>query len=181
MTVTSTGVAVTFAVVIALGFLFFGPAILNPAGALQAASGDATASSTATLATTTSSTPSSLPTMQPIPQNEIPTQLSGRDEVLGTGTIAAAGDTVTVNYVGALPDGTVFDASANHGQPFAFKLGGGQVIKGWDVGVAGMKVGGTRLLIIPPSFGYGAQAMGSIPANSTLMFEVQLVDVQKPS
>jgi FKBP-type peptidyl-prolyl cis-trans isomerase len=176
MSITSTSIAVGLAVVVALGFLFFGPAILNPFGVLQAASSEAT---TTTPMPVSATTQSSLPTMQPIPQDQLPTQLSGRDEVVGTGATAEAGDTVTVNYVGALPDGTVFDASANHGQPFTFTLGAGQVIPGWDQGVAGMKEGGTRLLIIPPSLGYGSQSMGSIPPNSTLQFEVQLVSVKK--
>jgi peptidylprolyl isomerase len=100
------------------------------------------------------------------------------DTVVGTGTEAVVGKTVTVNYVGVLQNGTKFDASADHGQPFSFPLGAGKVIQGWDTGVAGMKVGGTRILVIPPALGYGANAMGPIPANSTLIFEVQLVDVK---
>lgn len=108
-------------------------------------------------------------------------QLQVTDEVVGTGTTAQAGDTVTVNYVGTLTDGTQFDASANHGnQGFTFKLGAGQVIPGWDQGIAGMKVGGKRKLVIPPSLAYGNQAIGNIiPANSTLVFEVELLNVQK--
>ena len=91
------------------------------------------------------------------------------DLTVGTGTVAAAGNTVSVTYVGALQDGTVFDASSEHGgQPFSFTLGAGQVISGWDIGVAGMKVGGERRLVISPSLGYGSQAVGPIPANSTL-------------
>jgi FKBP-type peptidyl-prolyl cis-trans isomerase len=79
-----------------------------------------------------------------------------------------------------LPDGKVFDASANHGTTgFTFQLGAGQVIKGWDLGVAGMKVGGKRQLIVPPSYGYGNQAVGGvIPANATLIFEVELLGVK---
>jgi FKBP-type peptidyl-prolyl cis-trans isomerase FkpA len=108
-------------------------------------------------------------------------QLQASDEVVGTGAVAEAGDSVTVNYVGALTNGTVFDASANHGSSgFTFTLGAGQVIKGWDVGVAGMKVGGKRKLVIPPDMAYGNQAIGNvIPANSTLVFEVELVKVSK--
>jgi FKBP-type peptidyl-prolyl cis-trans isomerase len=98
--------------------------------------------------------------------------------VVGTGAAAKAGDTVTVNYVGALPDGTVFDASAKHGQPFSFTLGAGQVIAGWDQGLVGMKVGGKRKLIIPPDMAYGAQGAGGvIPPNATLLFEVELVKI----
>ncbi|MBU2330279.1 FKBP-type peptidyl-prolyl cis-trans isomerase [Patescibacteria group bacterium] len=110
---------------------------------------------------------------------ELPTELTVADIVVGTGTEAKKGDTVSVNYVGALPDGTVFDASANHGGPFSFQLGGGQVIAGWDQGLVGMKVGGKRTLIIPPDMAYGARAVGDvIPANATLLFEVELVGVQ---
>ena len=110
-----------------------------------------------------------------------PTQLEMQDVVVGTGTAAVAGNTVTVNYTGKLTDGTVFDSSLNPGRtPFTFTLDANppQVIQGWDMGVAGMKVGGTRILLIPASLGYGAQANGPIPANSTLVFEVQLLSVK---
>ncbi len=109
----------------------------------------------------------------------LPTELTMTDTVVGTGAEAKAGQQVTVNYVGMLPDGTVFDASSKHGQAFTFALGAGQVIKGWDMGVAGMKVGGKRRLIIPPSYGYGAQGAGNIiPPNATLIFDVELVAVK---
>lgn len=115
--------------------------------------------------------------------NQIPeiTKLMSKDEVVGTGAVAAAGDSVTVNYVGALTDGTVFDASAKHGSDgFTFTLGAGQVIKGWDQGIVGMKVGGKRLLAIPAELAYGSQAVGNvIPANSALIFEVELLKVTK--
>lgn len=103
------------------------------------------------------------------------------DEVIGTGATATAGDSVTVQYVGSLTNGTVFDASKSHGdQGFTFKLGAGQVIKGWDVGVAGMKVGGKRKLTIPSDMAYGNQAVGGvIPANSTLIFEVELLKTSR--
>ena len=103
-----------------------------------------------------------------------------QDEVVGTGAEAKAGDSVTVNYVGALTNGTVFDASKNHGdQGFTFALGRGQVIKGWDLGVAGMKVGGKRRLLIPAALAYGAQSPGAgIPANSDLIFDVELLKVR---
>ncbi len=103
-------------------------------------------------------------------------QLIAQDEQVGTGPIATAGSTVTVNYVGKLQNGTVFDSTAGK-TPFTFVLGIGKVIPGWDQGVQGMKVGGRRLLIIPPQLGYGAQAVGPIPANSTLVFEVTLLNV----
>ena len=109
------------------------------------------------------------------------TQLEGQDEFVGTGATAAPGDTITVNYIGALPNGTVFDASANHGTTgFTFQLGAGQVIKGWDQGIVGMKEGGKRVLRIPAALAYGSQAIGDvIPANSDLIFEVELLKVQK--
>jgi peptidylprolyl isomerase len=99
----------------------------------------------------------------------------------GTGTTAANGDQVTVNYVGTLTDGTTFDSSIARNQPFTFTLGAGQVIKGWDLGVAGMKVGGERKLVIPPSLGYGSQGTpgGPIPPNATLNFTVDLLSVNK--
>jgi peptidylprolyl isomerase len=100
------------------------------------------------------------------------------DVTTGTGTVAQAGDTVTVNYIGTLKDGTEFDNSYKRGQPFSFTLGANQVIKGWDQGVAGMKVGGKRILVIPADLAYGNRAVGPIPANSTLVFAVQLLDVK---
>ncbi len=109
---------------------------------------------------------------------ELPTTLSMKDTVVGTGAEAKAGDVVTVHYVGALPNGQIFDASARHGQPFTFQLGAGSVIAGWDQGLVGMKEGGKRQLIIPPDMGYGAQGAGNvIPPNATLIFEVELVKV----
>ena len=107
------------------------------------------------------------------------------DQKVGTGTQAEAGHAVTVHYTGWLEDksapdekGKKFDSSHDRNQPFQFRLGAGEVIKGWDEGVVGMKVGGKRKLTIPPSLGYGSQATGSIPPNSTLIFEIQLVSVQ---
>ncbi len=98
------------------------------------------------------------------------------DLVLGEGDEAESGQTVTVNYTGTLENGEQFDTSYGRA-PFPFPLGGGRVIKGWDEGVAGMKVGGKRKLIIPPELGYGSRNMGPIPANSTLIFEVELLKV----
>jgi len=102
------------------------------------------------------------------------------DLTTGTGEVAASGDRVTVHYVGTLVDGKVFDSSRDRGEPFVFDLGTGQVIRGWDEGVAGMRVGGVRRLTISPDFGYGDRAVGPIPANSTLVFEVELLGVEKP-
>ena len=100
----------------------------------------------------------------------------------GSSTAAAAGDLVWVEYTGKLTDGTKFDSSADHPeQPFIFPLGKHQVIAGWDEGIAGMKVGQKRQLIIPPNLAYGDNAQGPIPANSTLIFDVQLLGLKKGS
>jgi FKBP-type peptidyl-prolyl cis-trans isomerase FkpA len=96
----------------------------------------------------------------------------------GTGAAARAGNAVSVHYTGWLTDGRKFDSSRDRGQPFGFQLGTGRVIKGWDEGVAGMKVGGVRKLIIPPALGYGSRGAGGvIPPEATLIFEVELVGV----
>ncbi len=107
--------------------------------------------------------------------------LQYQDLQVGTGATAKTGDSVTVNYTGWLTNGTKFDSSLDRNKPFSFTVGAGGVIAGWDEGVQGMKVGGTRLLVIPPSLGYGSQAYSSIPANSTLIFEVQLVGINQPT
>jgi len=101
------------------------------------------------------------------------------DEKVGTGAEAKPGQTAVVHYTGWLTDGKKFDSSKDRGQPFSFPLGGGRVIKGWDEGVQGMKVGGVRKLTIPPQLGYGASGAGGvIPPNATLVFEVELLDVK---
>lgn len=100
------------------------------------------------------------------------------DEVIGNGEVAVAGKTATVHYTGWLVNGTQFDSSLDRGQPFSFRLGVGQVIKGWDEGVQGMKVGGKRKLMIPANLGYGARGAGSIiPPHATLIFDVELLGV----
>jgi FKBP-type peptidyl-prolyl cis-trans isomerase len=106
------------------------------------------------------------------------TELKIEDLRVGTGAEAKSGNTVSVHYVGTLTDGKKFDASRDRGKSFSFKLGGGQVIKGWDQGVAGMKIGGLRKLTIPPHLGYGERGAGGvIPPNATLLFEVELLEV----
>jgi FKBP-type peptidyl-prolyl cis-trans isomerase len=117
-------------------------------------------------------------------QSQIMQNFKIQDVVVGTGAEAKSGDMVTVNYVGTLDDGTKFDSSYDRKQPFSFVIGAtgsGAVIQGWNLGVAGMKVGGKRTLVIPPELGYGAQANGPIPANATLHFTVELLAVSTSS
>jgi FKBP-type peptidyl-prolyl cis-trans isomerase FkpA len=165
---THTGIAVALALAVVI--MFFILPGLSPFGSDQTAS--VVTSDIQTEPTTT------------MPANTAPiNELMMKDEVVGTGAVAESGDTVTVKYVGRLTDGTVFDASANHPETasgFTFPLGAGQVIKGWDQGVAGMREGGKRVLLIPASLAYGDRAIGNIiPANSALIFEVELLKVQK--
>ena len=139
---------------------------------LQNESASATISDTAKPVATSSAKPM-----------ETVTELKIEDEVLGTGDPAVAGNNVSVNYTGTLMDGTVFDsntiASFGHVEPFTFTLGAGQVIEGWDKGVAGMKVGGKRKLTIPSSLAYGDSGVpGAIPGGATLVFEVELLKVE---
>lgn len=101
-----------------------------------------------------------------------------RDLTPGTGAVAVAGKQVSVFYTGWLADGTKFDSRVAGQPPFMFTLGAGAVIAGWDEGVAGMKVGGIRQLIVPASLGYGSPGMGSIPPNANLVFSVELLDVK---
>jgi FKBP-type peptidyl-prolyl cis-trans isomerase len=106
-------------------------------------------------------------------------KLEKTDIKVGDGAEAHENDTITVKYTGTLQDGTVFDSTDKHGgQPATFQLAKGQLIEGWVQGIPGMKVGGERKLVIPPDLGYGANAQGSIPANSTLIFDITLVDVK---
>jgi FKBP-type peptidyl-prolyl cis-trans isomerase len=127
------------------------------------------------------------------PNTKAPTKVTGDgvktdsglqywDIVVGTGKVAKEGDGVRVHYTGWLTNGKKFDSSVDAGRPFTFVLGNGEVIKGWDEGVAGMKVGGKRQLHIPPDLGYGESGTpdGTIPPNSTLIFEVQLLSIQEP-
>jgi peptidylprolyl isomerase len=106
--------------------------------------------------------------------------LSYTDIVKGTGAAPTSGKMVTVHYTGVLENGTKFDSSVDRGQPFSFRIGAGEVIPGWDEGVISMKVGGKRKLVIPPQLGYGANGAGGvIPPNATLIFDVELLDVEK--
>ena len=143
---------------------------------------------------TNSATPAPTPTPilqftktpQPVEQNStqsgtMVTMSDGlkiQDLKVGDGKEAKAGDTVTVNYLGTLENGTKFDSSYDRNQPFTTQIGVGTVIKGWDEGIPGMKIGGKRKLIIPAELGYGAQAAGTIPPNSVLVFEVELLGIK---
>jgi len=101
------------------------------------------------------------------------------DLVVGTGREASTGDLVTVHYTGWLTNGTKFDSSVDRRDPFSFPIGSGKVIRGWDEGVAGMKVGGKRKLTIPPQLGYGSRGAGGvIPPNATLVFDVELLEIR---
>ena len=111
------------------------------------------------------------------PTNKV-TELKIEDTKVGTGPAVQAGDTVVMHYNGTLLDGTKFDSSYDRKEPFTTQIGVGQVIEGWDEGVPGMKVGGKRKLTIPPQLAYGDKEVGTIPANSTLIFELELLGVE---
>lgn len=142
-----------------------------------------TPASTPTASTPTTPPPAAAPAPKAVaPQSPGTTadvtELKIEDTTVGTGTAAKTGDLVTVDYTGWLTNGTKFDSSIDAGKPFQFNLGAGEVISGWDQGVAGMKVGGVRKLTIPPALGYGAQgAGGAIPPNATLVFQVTLIKI----
>ncbi len=122
----------------------------------------------------------SAPAIAPAPPSDPNAKLQSTDIVVGKGAEAKTGDTVSVHYLGTLTDGKEFDGSRKRNSPFVFKLGEGRVIKGWDQGVVGMKVGGKRKLVIPPALGYGERGMPPvIPPGSTLNFEIELLEVKK--
>ncbi|MBW8060668.1 MAG: FKBP-type peptidyl-prolyl cis-trans isomerase [Solirubrobacterales bacterium] len=155
---------------------------LGAALAIAGCGGDDESTTTTTATSTESTTAEAEPTkpVVKVPEGAPPKKLEIKDLSRGTGAVAEAGDEVTVQYVGVdYKTGEEFDASWDRGEPFAFQLGGGQVIPGWDQGVEGMRVGGRRELIIPPDLAYGAA--GSPPAiapNATLVFVVDLLGVR---
>ncbi len=160
-----------------------GVALAPSSGATQGSITTAPAtSSTTTTSSATVPTPTSGPLSKepsvPVSKGALPTKLVTKDLITGTGATAKTGSTVTVNYVGALyKNGKVFDASWRRNQTFTTPLTTGAVIPGWVQGIQGMKVGGRRVLIIPPSLGYKSAAQPGIPANSTLVFVVDLLKV----
>jgi FKBP-type peptidyl-prolyl cis-trans isomerase len=109
---------------------------------------------------------------------DIVNELKIEDVKEGEGDGVQEGDTVSVHYKGTLLDGTVFDSSYERGEPFEFTVGEGSVIQGWEEGLIGMRVGGIRKLTIPPELGYGDREAGDIPANSTLIFEIELLEIK---
>ena len=161
------------------------PGVAQAPGAGSTQGAITTAPSTSTTSSTTSAsvpTPTSGPLSKepavPAEKGSPPKKLETKDLITGTGATAKSGSTVTVNYVGALyKNGKVFDASWKRNQTFTTQLSTSAVIPGWVEGIAGMKVGGRRVLIIPPSLGYGSTAQSGIPANSTLVFVVDLLKV----
>lgn len=159
-------VAITVLILGGFGYLYYSASI-------------PTASPNGTAAVSNLANPQQVEVQTTNPQQSMDT-LQMEDSVVGTGAEAKPGQTVTVNYTGTFTDGKKFDSSYDHGQPFSFVLGVGQVIKGWDEGVAGMKVGGKRKLIIPPALGYGAAGAGNgaIPPNATLVFDVELLGIK---
>jgi peptidylprolyl isomerase len=147
--------------------------IVSDPAAAQAKAGAAPSAKPANAAPTP--TPAPTPTAPAAPEKP----LQKIDVVVGKGQEAKSGDNVSVHYTGTLENGEKFDSSKDRNQPFQFKLGQGRVIQGWDQGVPGMKVGGKRKLVIPPSLGYGARGAGpKIPPNSVLLFEVELLEIK---
>ena len=176
-----TGI-VFIGIVLGLGALFIAQQTSqkNPLDSKLVAS--ATPAPTATPTLQIAQTPFPQPTIQTGSQSAnmitMPNGLQIQDQTVGQGQEVKLGDTVTVNYLGTLENGTKFDSSYDRNQPFTTQIGVGAVIKGWDEGIVGMKVGGKRKLIIPPALGYGAQTAGSIPPNSVLIFEVELLAIK---
>lgn len=163
------GIAVAVALV-AAGIVLFGGDVWNFfVGGASTGDGPTSQPSSSTLPT---SNPQAMNNISTVPGIEI------YDETEGTGAVATPGKTLTVHYVGVFQNGQKFDSSIDRGQPFQFNLGAGMVIQGWDKGMEGMKVGGTRRLVVSPEMGYGPNDYGPIPGGSTLIFQVQLLNVE---
>jgi peptidylprolyl isomerase len=184
--------AITVSAVLAAGLAACGSSSKAPGVALAPSGGATAESTTAAAPTTSTATTSAAPTIntpkppsplskEPViklPTAAAPKGLVTKDLIVGTGPVAKAGSTITVNYVGELyKTGKQFDASWTRHQTFSTPLAAGSVIPGWVQGIPGMKVGGRRELIIPPSLGYGASGSGPIPPNATLVFVVDLLGV----
>ena len=132
-----------------------------------------------TVTVVTAPAPAPAPTQEATSVHTLPSGLVYEDLVVGEGQVAEAGHSATVHYTGWLTDGTKFDSSLDRGDPFQFSLGAGQVIRGWDEGVQGMRIGGKRKLTIPSELGYGSRGAGGvIPPNATLVFEVELLGLK---
>jgi FKBP-type peptidyl-prolyl cis-trans isomerase FkpA len=182
-TITPAGIAIALAVVVALGLLFFGPRFFSPFNPTATSPVATSTLDTTNASTTMNENQTAQPAAPAGKMNPVAVRADGleiTDITVGTGAEAVAGKTVSVLYTGTLTDGTLFDStSKRNNAPFEFPLGQGMVIKGWDEGVQGMKVGGKRHLVIPAALGYGNQAVGGvIPANATLVFDVELLRVQ---
>ncbi len=183
------GVAIGAGVIVVLGLLMFGTSVVQSPGDVDSVTNtsdfdqvpQANIEQTAIQTTPEATKPEEIKKeTTKIMSEEITTKegLKYTDIVVGTGAVAVAGKEVTVHYTGTFTNGKKFDSSVDRGQPLPFLLGAGKVIKGWDLGVAGMKVGGKRQLTIPASLGYGANTYGPIPGNSTLLFDVELLSVK---
>ena len=164
---------------LALGLACAALAFAGCGGDKESEATNSTAAATPTSTPSPVATATTKPTVK-VPRGKLPKTLVKKDLKVGTGPVAKPGQTVTVHYVGVSAlNGRQFDSSWDRGQPFSFPLGQGQVIKGWDEGVAGMKVGGRRRITIPPNMGYGAAGAGGvIKGGETLVFVVDLLAVR---
>lgn len=165
-----------------------GPLIIIAIGILSIAGIFVYAGANRDTSVSTATPPASTTSTEQQPQPEQPQQLSCEDTVselqitdtlVGTGDVVEAGDTISIHYRGTTSTGEEFDSSYKRGQPYTLVIGAGEVIPGWDQGVPGMKVGGTRTLAIPSSLGYGKNPNGQIPPNCTLLFDLELVNLVK--